>query len=34
MNDVSEILELQELEEETPTQWPCSNSYHSTLGQV
>lgn len=31
---MSEILELQEMEEETPALWPCSNSYQSTLGQV
>ncbi len=28
---MAEILELQELEEETPSLWPCANSYHSTF---
>ncbi|MBB5101047.1 hypothetical protein FHS40_000100 [Streptomyces spectabilis] len=27
---MAEILELQELEEETLSLWPCANSYHST----
>lgn len=29
---MSEILELQEMEEETPSLWPCNNSYSSTTG--
>ncbi|QCX74249.1 hypothetical protein C9F11_02730 [Streptomyces sp. YIM 121038] len=29
---MSEILDLQELEEEAPALWPCANSYHSTVG--
>ncbi len=29
---MAEILELQELEEETLSLWPCVNSYHSTFG--
>ncbi|QCX74250.1 hypothetical protein C9F11_02735 [Streptomyces sp. YIM 121038] len=31
---MAEILELQELEEETPSLWPCANSYESTRGVV
>lgn len=29
---MSEVLELQELEEETPSVWPCANSYESARG--
>ncbi len=31
---MSEILDLQELEEETPSLWPCANSSHSSLGMA
>ncbi len=31
---MAEILDLQELEEESPALWPCANSSHSTLGMA
>jgi hypothetical protein len=31
---MSEILDLQETEEDAPTAYPCNNSYTSTTGVV